>query len=80
MWQDAVFSIGTAIFILALIPTVLGPNKPEASTCLLTGVILLGFSITHMTLGLWIASAVAFLNAVVWFVLLAQTKSIDKAV
>ena len=77
MWQDAVFSAGTVIFILALMPTLLGPNKPSSITSVLTGTILLCFGATYLTLGLWLSGFVAFLNAIVWLAIFFQVTSLQ---
>jgi hypothetical protein len=77
MWQDAVFSAGTVIFILALLPTLLGPNKPSPITSVLTGAILICFAITYVTLGLWLSGSVAFINAIVWLVIFFQVSSLQ---
>ena len=55
-WQDWVFSIGTWIFIIALIPTLRGKQKPELSTSLVTGGILAIFVATYLSLNLWLSA------------------------
>lgn len=72
MWQDFVFSIGSIIFALFQIPSILSDNKPSAITSFGAALIMLAFSVTNITLELYISSGVMLLNSMLWVVLLLQ--------
>lgn len=71
-WQDYVIAVGSIIFVIALIPSVLGKHKPALSTSLLTGTVLLVFAMTYLTLSLWFAAITTTLTATLWYVLAVQ--------
>jgi len=56
-WQDWVPTAGSWIFIISLIPTTRGKQKPEFSTSAITAIIFFIFSISYLTLGLFLSSA-----------------------
>lgn len=72
MWQDLVFSVGSVIFAIALLPSVLGPDKPDSRTSFLTGGILLVYVVAFATLGLWYAALTDAVVAVLWLILWGQ--------
>jgi len=72
VWQDIVISIGSWLFIIALIPSIRGKEKPPVSTSILTGSVLAVFSLTYATLELWISVASTALLAGAWFILAVQ--------
>lgn len=57
-WQDLVLTIGSLIFVIALIPSVKGRDKPTFWTSALTGSVLVTFVIVYATLDLWFAAGV----------------------
>lgn len=69
MWQDAIFTTGTVLFGLALIPTIYASAKPDLWTSALTAAVLAMFTVAHFTLTLWFASAASAILAVEWSVL-----------
>jgi len=71
-WQDIVLSIGQYIFVLALLPSVFGKDKPAFSSSLLTGIILAVFSGVYATLGLWNSTVASSAVAFVWLLLAWQ--------
>lgn len=73
IWQDMVLMIGGFAFYVALLPSVIGQNKPEKSTCLMTGSILSVFVVVYITLGLVWAATSTSLTAFLWFILFVQT-------
>lgn len=73
-WQDWVLSIGSCFFTIALIPSVIGRDKPAFSTSLSTGFVLIVFAAVYFTLALWIATFTTTLNAVVWLTLAYQKR------
>ncbi len=72
MWQDLVLMIGGFGFFMALLPSVFGKRKPECLSSLITGSILLIFSIVYGTLGLWLAFTATLLVSITWFILAIQ--------
>lgn len=65
-WQDIVFAAGTAFFSLALIPTLISRQYPAKATCIMSTLILCLFAVADATLGLWLASFLAVINASLW--------------
>ncbi|MFA7309614.1 MAG: hypothetical protein WC050_01780, partial [Candidatus Paceibacterota bacterium] len=53
VWQDIVISIGGWAATFALVPTLIGRDKPAISSCFFTFTIVASFSICYATLGLW---------------------------
>jgi len=72
VWQDIVLSIGAWLFIIALIPSIRGKDKPPMTTSVLTGSVLAVFSLTYATLELWLSVLSTTLLSGAWFVLAAQ--------
>lgn len=77
IWQDWIFTIGQFIFVIALIPTIRGKDKPAFITSLITTIILYSFSFTYITLKLWGSAIFASLNATAWAILAIQKYIID---
>lgn len=67
MWQDWVFTVGSIIFIVALIPSFKRPPAP--ATGLVTGLVLLAYSVTQASLNLWFAFGTTLILALCWFAL-----------
>jgi hypothetical protein len=72
-WQDGVLTAGTLVFLVALLPTIVGSSKPAPLTSLSTGLVLLIFSGTYATLGLYFASVATFATAAAWGLILVQS-------
>ena len=72
IWQDLVLMLGGFVFSAALLPTIWSQSKPAASTCILTGSMLLVFAVVYLSLQLWLAAAATALSAACWLVLLGQ--------
>lgn len=66
MWQDYVISICIAVFIIALIPSIRGTNKPELSSCLTTAAVQFVLTATYITLDLWYSVATGILLLACW--------------
>lgn len=64
--------IGSSIFSLALIPSVLDENKPDAKTSFITATVLVSFCICYGTLGLWISFVATLICMLLWWVLFFQ--------
>lgn len=75
-WQDLIFTAGSVVFILALIPTLRAPEnqKPRASTSLITGLTLVVFSATYLTLSLYLSSMTTMITALIWLTIFNQTR------
>lgn len=71
-WQDIVFSIGTLIFSVSLIPSIKSKDKPHIFTSLSTGFVLIVFAGTYWTLNLRYSFIMAIINAVMWLTLARQ--------
>ncbi len=78
LWQDWVFSIGTIIFAIALVPTLVSKNKPALSTSFTTGVVLLVFAITYVTLSLWFSAITTTITGTIWLIIFSQKYFSDK--
>jgi hypothetical protein len=72
LWQDYVFTIGGIIFILALIPSITGKDKPALTSSLSTGIVLVIYAVTYITLSLWYSALTISLTALCWFILAFQ--------
>ena len=79
IWQDAILTVGSVIFLLALIPTIVGPTKPARLTSASTGTVLLIFAATYLTLNLHFAAIVTGLTGAAWLLILAQTRNSEDA-
>lgn len=73
VWQDVVLTIGSVIFLIALIPTILGATKPAPLTSLLTGTVLLVFAGTYATLDLPFATVTTAATGLAWLIILRQS-------
>jgi len=71
-WQDWIFTLGQAIFVIALIPTIKGKSKPALSTSLVTGAILIAFALSYLTLKLWFSAIASIVISGAWFLLAFQ--------
>jgi hypothetical protein len=74
-WQDMVFTVGSLVFIIALLPSVFSKNKPDIRTSTGTAVILTVFAATYYSLGLYFSAVVTALTAIVWAFLAWQKYS-----
>lgn len=74
VWQDIVIAICQLAFIPAMIPTVIGNNKPAFSTSLMNFIIVMIISTCLLSLQLWFAWASAVPIAIIWLILTLQTR------
>lgn len=72
MWQDFVFSIGSIVFCIALMPTILGKAKPPLLTAAPIALVLFIFALTYASLNLWFASTTTLLTSVLWTIVATQ--------
>jgi CHASE2 domain-containing sensor protein len=64
--------IGGFGFFIGLLPSLIGRRKPERSSGIITGSILLIFGVVYATLGLWLAFTSTMLVSIGWFILAIQ--------
>ena len=72
MWQDFIFSIVSWIFVVALIPSIFGYNKPEWTTSLLTASVLTVYSATFYSMGMDSSGTSGAVIAACWWILFVQ--------
>lgn len=72
MWQDVVISVGQWAMTAALIPSLIGKDKPAVSSGIMTGTLIAIFGFTYGTLGLWSAVISSAVCSIVWYVLAWQ--------
>lgn len=72
-WQDLVLTAGTVVFLVALIPTIIGAAKPACLTSASTGAVLLLFAATYLTLSLYFTAVVTALTGVAWLTIFVQS-------
>jgi len=71
-WQDWVFSVGQIIFLVALIPTIRGKDKPAITTSVITSIILAIFAFTYFSLKLRFATLTSIAMTTAWATLAVQ--------
>lgn len=71
-WQDWVLSGTVAAFNIALIPSVIGKDKPRLITSILTASFMLPQAIVFFSLSLWYSFTMAGINATLWGILAIQ--------
>lgn len=71
-WQDVIFTLGSIGFSVALLPSVLGAEKPDVRTSAMTGSILAAFVVPYVSLSLWFSAASTAVLASLWMLLVAQ--------
>lgn len=68
-WQDFVFTFGSIVLFMSLVPTAFGKDKPALLTSLPTGALLLLFSITYESLGLTVSAISTVPTGLLWLVI-----------
>ena len=71
-WQDIVLSLSLVAFNVALIPSIIGKQKPRITTSVLTSLFLIPEVIVFVSLGLWYSFIMASINSVLWGILAVQ--------
>lgn len=78
-WQDIVFSIGSWIFALALVPSIMSKSdKPALSSSLLTAGLLTCYVPTYASLHLWASALSGSVIALAWWILAYQKWKLNK--
>lgn len=72
IWQDAVLTAGSLVFLAALLPMLRSAEKPPLTTSGTTGIVLLVFAYTYATLGALFGAATTASAAAVWLALAWQ--------
>jgi len=72
IWQDIVLSIGSVIFVIALIPSIMSAHKPAFTTSVLSSLVLVAFTFVYATLDLWLSAVITAFSAILWMVLAFQ--------
>lgn len=79
IWQDAVLTAGSVIFLLALFPSLLNKKaKPAILTSSLTGSVLLVYAVVYASLSLWFSVTTTVVTAILWFILAMQKYKQDR--
>lgn len=71
-WQDLVLSVAEIGFLLSLLPSVLGPDKPAAVTSLMTAVLLCGILVVNASKRWWYACSILSVTICVWLAMFVQ--------
>jgi hypothetical protein len=71
-WQDLVLGAGSVVFSIALIPSLLGREKPALGTSVLTGSALTAFIAVYASLSLWFSTVTTAVTALCWWTLAYQ--------
>jgi hypothetical protein len=71
-WQDFMFTIGSIIFAIALLPSIFSPHKPALTSSIMTGSVLYMFSMTYFTLDLTFSALSTLMTAGMWSTLAVQ--------
>ena len=72
MWQEIAFSVGSVLFALALLPSVLSEHKPEWHTSLLTASVLTVYVVAFWTMQQPYAAGTGAVTAALWWTLFVQ--------
>ena len=63
---------GAMVFIIALVPMVLGRSKPMVSSSIINAVALSGFTFVFVSLGLWYSAGTEAVVTLLWLILAVQ--------
>jgi len=72
IWQDYILAIGSFLLSIALIPSLISPNKPHWHTSLLTTVVLAAFCLVYATLEMDLALISGIIVTAMWLALFLQ--------
>lgn len=73
IWQDFVFTGGTAIFCLGLLKAIRNRQPPPPWTCGSHTATIVAFAVAHASNGYWMSTALTLLCAIEWAVLWWQS-------
>lgn len=69
MWQDAVFAIGSVMFIVSLLPSFFARSYPDSKTSFLTFIVLTAYTFAQFSMEFIFAGVFTAVLAFEWFVL-----------
>ncbi len=72
MIQDAVFTIGTVVFTIALLPTLRDRQKPPLATSIPITLTLVAFASSFLSLGLWFTAVATAIECGCWGAIAVQ--------
>lgn len=72
-WQDVVFSAGSLVFLVSLVPTLIGTKQPSLWTSIPTALVLWVFGVTYSTLQFHFSAIVTFASASLWVGIATRT-------
>lgn len=70
--HDLIFSIGAFVLLIGLLPQIVKGTILPLSSCILTGGILLIFTLNYLTMEYWYVMFVEAANVVGWSILLTR--------
>ena len=79
MINDLTFTIGSIVFLVALIPSLTSEYKPNKTTSISTAAVLYAFTLNYISLGLYMSSVVGFATACCWLALYIQVKRRERS-
>jgi hypothetical protein len=68
-WQDIAIGLGQCVFVVALVPTILGKEKPPLTTSLPTATVLGMYTFVFLSLSLPFSTIMSLLSAMAWLVI-----------
>jgi hypothetical protein len=71
-WQDWVLSSAEAVFLISLLPSLLGPDKPAALTSAATAIMLCGILAVNASKRWWMACGMLTFTVAAWATLFFQ--------
>lgn len=74
IWQDYVIMVSCFGFAFALLPSILGKQKPARSSCAITMAPLALCLVSFATLGLWLSFGAEAVALMAWGVLFLQRR------
>lgn len=77
-WQDIVISVAQIFFVVALIPSIKGNDKPALATSTMNTVLVSIIAVTQLTLNLWFSAVTAMAIAAGHLTLTIQKARINK--
>jgi len=75
VWQDIVIGLAQILFIPAMIPTLLGTDKPAFVTSAFNSMLVGIITFCLFSLELWFASATAAPICIIWAILAIQKRN-----
>ena len=78
IWQDIVIAIAQVFFVIALIPSIKGTDKPALATSVMNTMLVTIVALTQLTLDLWFSTLTAFAIALGHLILTIQKARINR--